>query len=346
MVGSVKLKLGIQLFAFVVNGGHVLSFITSVRTGSPSCVVAALRAVDGVSDTLVAPTLEKPCFWKTRASGSKWQERIHIRDLAVGQKLSGYVVEDLLEGSTGPKVFFECGVGRTTRNGNWDIVNGMLRLERSKLPVAKKRAARLRKKAEVELFVSRIYLDCGRFEVVRTPEEAEKYKNSSPKRSISSFLVGDEVIGRIVELLPYGAMVDIGANRLGLLHIQRVADLYQKYIDKEKGLVRAGLERGARVRLTVASNSKRRLSLDFTEEVKKDAERTHQSSISTAIDSISQNDIEAKQNGDWPTHFAEEKPLSSEDTGEGDSEDSSLEEDEGDYDEDTDIEDAFGLGFY
>jgi predicted RNA-binding protein with RPS1 domain len=327
MVSTKKLNFGIQLFAFLVNSAHVVSFIASARIhgtriNALSRDITTLNALEGVSQSnttlaIEKPSfwIEKPCFWVPRAEGSKKQERIHIRDLKVGQKLSGYAVQDLLEGKTGPKVFFECGVGRTNRTGHWSMVNGMLRLEKSKLSVAKKRAARLMKKKEVELFVSRIQLGCGRLEVVATLEEAEEYKEASTKTSISSLSVDQNVTGKIVKLLPYGAMVDIGANRDGLLHIQKVADLYGKYIDKEKGLEKAGLERGTRLRLSVASNDKRRLFLDFTPDVKKDAEEERMRKASKQRKNIPEttiasSDIVADELAEWEAYASEGQPSS------------------------------------
>jgi predicted RNA-binding protein with RPS1 domain len=66
-----------------------------------------------------------------------------------------------------------------------------------------------------------------------------------------------ELVGTVTRIVPYGVFVDVGANRRGLLHIQKVADLYGHYIDKEQGLEEAGLERGARIRVAVLSNEKK-----------------------------------------------------------------------------------------
>mmetsp|Transcript_20968 Transcript_20968/g.51511 ORF Transcript_20968/g.51511 Transcript_20968/m.51511 type:complete len:354 (+) Transcript_20968:97-1158(+) len=286
------------------------------------------------------------CFWRGKDEASKWEERILIEDLSVGQKLSGHVVEDLLDGKTGPKVFFECGVGRTS-NSKWSIVHGMLRLPRSKPSVAKKRAARLRRKMACELFVSRIQLECNRFEVCTTLDEAQKFYNVEKKRSISSLRVGEEVTGIVVKLLPYGAMVDVGANRVGLLHIKTVAELYNRYIDKEKGLEDAGLERGAKVRLSVASIEKRRLSLEFTQDVRNTSENLNENSVvkkgdkslpSSASDSMSTTEL-----AEWAA-YATDSQSQMPATDEEDEED--YYEDEEDYDEDKDIEDSLGLGFY
>lgn len=285
-----------------------------------------------------------PCFWKGKGEESKWEERISIEDLSVGQKLSGHVVEDLLDGKTGPKLFFECGVGRVS-NGKWSIVHGMLRLPRSKLSVAVKRAARLRKKKACELFVSRIQLECNRFEVCTTEEEAEKFYNEEKKRPISSLTAGEEVTGVVSKLLPYGVMVDVGANRDGLLHIKTVAELYNRYIDKEKGLEDAGLERGAKVRLSVASIEKRRLALDFTHDVKKSSQTLNEKSGAKEIDMNNASNVpDSTSNTDlaaWEA-FAMESDSAEMDDGEEDD----YPDEEDDYDEDREIEDSLGLGFY
>lgn len=284
------------------------------------------------------------------------KERINIRDLKVGQKLSGYVVEDFLEAKTGPKIFLECGVGRTNGDGQWRRVNGMLRLDRAKASVTKKRAARLRKKKQVELFVSRIQTGCGRLEVCQTIEDVERYQKAAPKVPISDFIPGQEVTGKVIKLLPYGAMIDFGANRQGLLHIKKVADIYSKYIDKEKGLIAAGLERGAKVRLVVESNTKRRVSLDFTIDVKAEAEKERKKKLSKQDNSSTQeqtspNEMSADEVAAWEAYGLQTQPSAegnneNEEDDEDSEEDDDYYDDEDDYDEETEIEDALGLGFY
>ncbi len=106
----------------------------------------------------------------------------------------------------------------------------------------------------------RLYMDF----TTEVKEEAEKDRSMKP---------GQEVVGTVKKLVPYGALVDIGANRLGLLHIKKVADLYGGYIDKEKGLKEAGLELGTKIKAQIESNEKKRLFLDFTTEVKEEAEK-------------------------------------------------------------------------
>jgi hypothetical protein len=51
----------------------------------------------------------KKAFWKPKGKNTRWQERIHLDELQVGQELYGHVIQELLEGKTGPKLFFDCG---------------------------------------------------------------------------------------------------------------------------------------------------------------------------------------------------------------------------------------------
>lgn len=330
------------------HSSHVLSFVpktTKSRTNR--------KHLCALEET---PTLERPCFYKPIAEGNcKWKERIHIRDLKVGQQLSGFVVEDLLDGKTGPKLYFECGIGRTTGNGEWRRVNGMLRLDRAKVSVTKKRAARLRKKKMVDLYVSRIQIGCGRLEVVQNIEDIERYQTSTPKTPISSLKVGQEVKGKITKVVDYGAFVDVGANRQGLLHIQKVADLLGTYIDKEKGLIMAGLERGAKVKLSVESNSKRRLSLDFTPDVKAEAEKDREQKLAKqAANSQPQEQITPSMTEEelaaWEAYGTETQEQNAAAADEEEEDDDEYyaddDDDEDEYDEDKDIEDSLGLGFY
>lgn len=289
----------------------------------------------------------QPCFWKPSWKGGKWQRRIHLDDLKVGQKLQGSFVQELLDGKTGPKLFFEVGVGRTDSKGQWSIVNGMLRLERAKQSVVRKRAARLRQKEFVDLWVSRVQAGCGRLEVCLDEEKVQKYQQDGTKIPVSSLARGKEVQGRVMRILPYGVMVDVGANRLGLLHIRRVRELYGKYIDKEQGLIDAGLEKGAQVRLSVDNVNKRRLSLDFTEDVKgeakeletKNAKATMQISNSGQVQEV--NGMSAEELAEWAA-FAARNGEETEAQGGNEEGDDDYDE----YDEEREIEESLGLGYY
>ena len=144
-------------------------------------------------------------------------------------------------------VFFECGVGRIDHKGKWQMVSGMLRVAKnySKPKVVKKKIKRYTGK-EVELYVRKIRLDEGRLEVCTSLELLEEEIRTEQATavghlSLSQLRAGDEVVGTVVDVRSYGVMVDIGANRNGLLHIQKVADLYMRYIKKEEGLIKAGL---------------------------------------------------------------------------------------------------------
>jgi predicted RNA-binding protein with RPS1 domain len=298
-------------------------------------------------------------FWKPKRPKARWQERIDINDLKVGQELNGEVVEELLEGKTGPKLFFECGVGRTNpKTGKWSIVNGMLRLDRGKVSVTKKRAARYRKKGQVQLFVARVQPECARLEVCTDVEDLKKYSKIPPKVSITSLVANQEVVGEVVRLLPYGALIDVGANRRGLLHISKVAELYNRFIKTERGLENAGLEKGSRVRLKVASNDKRRLSLDFTDDVIEAAQKSRilDTSPDDAMDSVP--DVPDEELAAWEeyaksqlsnnTQIFDDKLVmeKSIDNQPADSEDDYSDDDDEEYDEDADIEDSLGIGMY
>lgn len=297
-------------------------------------------------------TATRPSFWKPKAAKSRWKERLLLEDLEIGQELSGHVVQEFLEAKTGPKLYFECGVGRTNRLGDWSIVNGMLRLDRGKASVARKRAARFRNKDSVKLFVSRIQKECGRLEVCAKIEDLKKYI-SEPKISVTSLQKNQEVIGKVVKLHPYGAIIDIGANVNGLLHITKVASVMNRYIDKEEGLKSFGLERGAKVRLSVESIEKRRLSLDFTDDVKEEASRektkekesTNEEQQVAEANGYSQEDLDA-----WAEYASQ--GVQTEETKEKvvDNNDDDIDDDDDyeydQYDEEMDIESSLGLDMY
>jgi predicted RNA-binding protein with RPS1 domain len=299
----------------------------------------------------------KKSFWKPKGAKTWWVERKNLDDLEVGEELYGHVVDELLTGKTGPKLYFDCGVGRTDKKGSWHIVNGMMRLDRSKVSVARKRAARYRSKDRVPLYVSRIQKECARFEVCASPEEADTYSQQKPKIPVASLEPGQEVEGTICKLYPYGAIVDVGANRRGLLHIKKVAALYQHYIDKEKGLFEAGVERGARVRLMVESVTDKRLFLDFTPDVREAAQEVFNKSKKSSPLTWQETSNDDDDDGflredlqDWQEYANQQTSL--ETTAQNidvDDHDISYDEDAEDddeYDEDSDIEEALGLDTY
>jgi predicted RNA-binding protein with RPS1 domain len=310
-------------------------------------------------------TTARTSRWKPKPPDSRWEKRLLLEDLKVGQELLGHVVQEYLEAKTGPKIYFECGVGRTNRSGDWSIVNGMLRLDRGKASVARKRAARFRKKDKVQLFVSRVQKECGRLEVCAKIDDVQKYVGE-PKFSVTTLKEKQEVVGRVTKLYPYGAKIDIGANVQGLLHITKVASVMNRYIDKERGLISAGLEKGAKVRLVVDSIEKRRFSLDFTDDVKEEARReksdkesdkkeptteqrqmTDEDSYSLSNDELEAWAEYANQDTLAEKQEKEEVDNSSVDDDDDDDHDEYDEEDDYDrYDEEMDIESSMGLDMY
>ena len=317
----------------------------------------------------------KPCFWKSpdglmrcldgefRTVKGKWEQRIQLKDLKVGQILIGEKIKkaDRLNAKTGPKIWFDVGVGRIDSKGNWQMVSGMYRVAKSfaKPSVVKKKVQKLTNKP-VELVVHRIFPENGYLEVKISEEESEKdLEKIQQKVPVSSLKEGEEVIGKVVDIRPYGCIVDVGANRNGLLHIQRIADLFDKYIDKEKGIEEVGLERGATIKVSVKSNQKKRLFLDFTEETKQLAKEE-----AIANEKKKEEEAEARQKAEAEAAAAamaasfgfdepakEDSPLDIEDdeaamwaSYANDYADDYAEDDY--YDEDADIEDSLGLGSY
>ena len=203
------------------------------------------------------------------------------------------------------------------------------------------------------MYVSRIRLAQDQFEVVLSLDEVAHYQRDAPLQSVSRLNAGDEVTGTVVRVEDYGVMVDVdGYNRAGLLHIQRVADLYGSYIDKKQGLEEAGLERGTRVKLQVAAAvDKKRVFLDFTDNVKEEAAAEQRE--------LEENKAQRQQEGLFvaipasvsniktavaTTVVKEDGSSISEDDDRNEEYDDEEEYDE--YDEERDIEDALGLGTY
>ena len=301
----------------------------------------------------------------------RWEQRKNLADLKVGDELLGRKLDgsDLLEGKTGPKIFFECGVGRVDTKGNWHMVNGMLRLGKrgARKSATKKRVARMTDKV-IQLFVSCVDTSGGRLEVTTSLEKAEEatVNEKNKKTPASSLKAGDQLIGTIVEVKNYGVFVDVGANRLGLLHIQKVADLFDRYIERAEGLVDVGLERGAQIKVAVSSNEKKRLFLDFTPDVKDEAEaergdqrrrrddaadsettatKREKEENARARDSAQEDDdnysdISADEAAAWAAYGA------GDDDAEVDDWAAFAAGNDNTYDEDDDIEDALGIGSY
>ena len=287
------------------------------------------------------------CYYR-RIDGP-WRPRRELHSLFIGERLFATRLPscDLLEGKTGPKVFLECGVGRKSKGGKWNIVNGMLRIGKRgmKPSVARKKVKKIPTDSLVEVYVSKLWLDHGGFEVCLSREEAlSSYKEK--KIPCSSLKQGEILSGKVKHIKDYGFFVDVGANRNGLIHISKVATAQNRYINKEEGLKSAGLARGSTVRVIVLSNEKKRLQLDLLTEEEQSPE-DDRSDVSTTTDladpeealawaaynsNESTEDISTEEADMWAAYAAYENVEE--------------EEDEDYYDEDEEIEDALGIGSY
>ena len=286
------------------------------------------------------------CYYR-RIDGP-WRPRRELHSLFIGERLFATRLPscDLLEGKTGPKVFLECGVGRKSKGGKWNIVNGMLRIPGKrgmKTSVARKKAKKI-SDSLVEVYVSKLRLDHGSFEVCLSREEAlSSYEEK--KIPCSSLKPGEKLSGKVKHIKDYGVFVDVGANRNGLIHISKVATAQNRYINKKEGLKSAGLARGSTVRVIVLNNEKKRLQLDLVTEEEQSPE-DDRSDVSTTTDladseealgaaynsNESTEDISTEEADMWAAYAAYENVEE--------------EEDEDYYDEDEEIEDALGIGSY
>jgi predicted RNA-binding protein with RPS1 domain len=240
------------------------------------------------------------CFYRSPING-RWTKRVELQNLFIGQERHGIIVQEKLTNTTtGPKIWLDVGVCRWSSKsqnkngllnetinmkGNWKICTALLRLGNGnyvKESVIRKKVARLRSKAFLSVYVSRIFINEGRFEVVLTPEEVPTQSSSTlPLQSVSKLSVGNEVNGTITRIEDYGVFVQMdGYNRCGLLHIQHVADLYNSFIDKKQGLIDAGLGLRSRIKLQVKEKDvKKRIFLDFTNDVKEIAAEEQQQQL-------------------------------------------------------------------
>ena len=249
------------------------------------------------------------CFYRSPINNRRWKQRIDIQNLFIGQELQGVIVQEKLSNTTtGPKLWLDVGVCRwsskgkpyfsskditnmthplsssSSTNGGWKICTALLRLGMNhyvKESVVRKKVTRLRSRDTITVYVSRIFRQEGRFDVVLTPEEiptASATGNAAtsvvvssppPLQSVTKLNVGDKITGTVTKVVDYGAFIQLdGYNRGGLLHIKQVAELYNTYIDKKQGLMDSGLNPKARVRLQVIEKEKKRILLDFTDDVK------------------------------------------------------------------------------
>ena len=337
------------------------------------------------------------CAYRNAATENGWQARRDLSELHVGQELRGVVVDDPAftqntnnnKRGTGPKVWIDAGVGRyrapllssdsissRPKRNPWKVCYALLRLGGAgmKPSIARKKVTKLRQAATgFPVYVSRIYPAQGQWEVVleRPTNTSETQPVLSqphpPLQSSSQLQPGTVVRGTVERVEPYGCLVRLdGYNRPGLLHVQRVADLYGRFIQGTDGLIEAGLERRARVELQVRSNAGRgKLFLDFTDAVLQEAAAEQQQRLRDEAPGMTQQrqNVEATKEmvlagssaSSNVAPISEAKSVGSEhdsetsskDDEEGyDNDDDEYDDDYDDYDEERDIEDALGLGTY
>lgn len=346
-----------QVPAHVPSGNN--SICRYVDTSKCTATVS-LKSTAAAGTEIKTIKVDTQRIWYKRGDGN-WKPRIDIQDLKIGQRLfCTKLKNEFRSGKTGPKQFYECGVGRVDSNGNWQVVNGMLRLGKAGMKKSFLKKKKKRLKAIVDdvsglmpLYVSRIHVANGKFEVAYDIPDFEKERREMiPASSLKS---GQELVGTIKKVTPYGVFVDVGASRNGLLHISTVSELFGCYIDKEKGLTgECGLERGAKIQVAVQSNANKRLALDFTQKVKDDRarelEREAQAKITAEREKDKENmkvvmelsDAEADEAAMW-SQFAAAPGLTEEDDEEDYDDDVEY---NSRYDEERDIEDSLGLDSY
>jgi predicted RNA-binding protein with RPS1 domain len=201
----------------------------------------------------------------------------------------------------------------------------------------------------IEVYVSKIRVEEGTFEVCLNREEALDIGASSFKRrtliSASTLQIGDELNGIVNNVTPFGVFVDVNANRNGLLHISKVAKQRDAYVAKEDGLKALGLGRGSPINVIVVSNERKRLELDL-------APPSSSSPINAEESLSGDDDVESSINSESIEEKVDE--ISDEEAAmwaaynidNTDDDEDEYDEEDDEYDEDTDIEDALGIGYY
>lgn len=209
--------------------------------------------------------LRRQSFYRSPSNRNRWKPRLELDELQIGQALNdAIVVEELLDGRTGPKVFVECGVGRY-RRGTWKIQTAMLRLgsPNTKRSAVVKKVARLRKKDHFTVYVSKLLPHSDQLEV-SLDVPSSPGPTAKPKRSsISTLPIGQTLQGTIRRVEDYGLLVDVGANRDALLHVRSIATAIGLYINKATGLRERGYVPGAPILVRVSTRQGKRVFLEL-----------------------------------------------------------------------------------
>lgn len=360
-----------------INGRRQRQSVVTIKTAST--VEASAEQRDGGKSSS-SPSASGECYYR-RIDGH-WRPRKDLRRLSIGERLfaTRLPASDLLDGKTGPKVFLDCGTGIINNKGKWSIANGMVRIGRRgmKKSVVRKKLQKIPPNTLIEVYVSKIRVEEGTLEVCLRREDAVKSIGSIHNDRIpaSSLEEGTELTGTVRQVTPYGVFVDVNANRNGLVHISRVAQRQDKYVNKEEGLKKLGLNTGSSVNVVVLSNRRKRLELDLapereedvgavSAEVGSDDDRLEDEAAAWAAYGADEggdvaDDDEAAM---WAAYASGESSSGSEGQSEGsgvgdddearmwaayaaDSSGGVDADEEDDNDEDAAIEDAFGIGYY
>lgn len=187
-------------------------------------------------------------------------------------------------------------------------------------------------------------------------EDALKEGNRIRPVSASSLSPGQELLGYVKDITPYGVFIDVGANRKGLLHISKVAQHNNQFINKEVGLENVGLKRGTPLNVVVLKNEKKRLEfgcppLEVEDNKKEGLAVSNSRAEESGYDRLSEEgeefawaayyenndsdkyDVSEEEEAMWAAYAANDTPDKEVDK-------------KDDYDEDRDIEDALGIGYY
>jgi hypothetical protein len=325
------------------------------------------------SNTTTLTNERPPCFYKTPQG--KWQPRIDYATLKVGQLLNATVFQPLFEGKTGPKLWLDVGVARFG-TGKWHLQTAMLRMDarRNKIGVVRKQAQRLAQKTYFAVYVSRILPANGYLEVsldhpsstttttanTKGSNKATQSPGIVPTKSlkpVSSLRVGQVVNGTVDDVRDVGVLIRVdGINRPGLLPIRKVGHVLGRFVAGQQGLTHkdtplGGFHKGMRVQLQVMElSTTKRFVLDFTnttyEALRPVSKRTTATTTTTTgaaeVSSVVSSTASDSTLSSTTTGASTSKVIAEQQDEEYDDD----EEEEEEYDEDRDIEDAMGLGYY
>jgi len=327
----------------------------------PTTTTAGAEAITQQNSKSSSPGV---CYYR-RVDGP-WKARKELNSLFIGERLfaSRLLESDLLDGKSGAKVFLDCGIGKINKRGKWSIVNGMVRVAKKgmKASVVRKKLKKIPLDTLIEVYVSKIRVEEGTFEVCVSQNEAlEKGSVERSKVPASSLKEGEELTGFVKNVTPYGVFVDVNANRNGLIHISKVANRQDKYVNKEEGLKQLGLGRGSPVNVIVLSNEKKRLELDLApvrEEipVSDDEDEDEDEDSDDISDPMSSNMSEDEADA-WAAYGDGEGSTEGDNNAISDDDEAAMwaayaapdystsnEDEEEEDDEDKDIEDSMGIG--